>query len=95
MCAPHRLISQPGITRTRPSAKPRYQSGWAPVETWSARNGPYAQTGLIVATAASRVRVPKTRKKNPPAFARYTGINGAPTTLRSVRPGPANWVCLW
>lgn len=34
---PHRLISQPGMTRTRPSAKPMYQSGWAPVDTWSTR----------------------------------------------------------
>lgn len=34
---PQKVTSQPGITRTRPSAKPRYQSGWAPVETWSAR----------------------------------------------------------
>ena len=34
---PATLISQPGMMRTRPSAKPRYQSGWAPVDTWSAR----------------------------------------------------------
>lgn len=34
---PHSVISQPGMIRTSPSAKPRYQSGWAPVDTWSAR----------------------------------------------------------
>lgn len=34
---PATVISQPGMTRTSPSAKPRYQSGWAPVDTWSAR----------------------------------------------------------
>ena len=31
------------------------------------------QTGLIAATAAMSVSAPKTRKKKPPAFARYTG----------------------
>ncbi len=34
---PQRLISHPGITRIRPSEKPRYQSGWAPVVTRSGR----------------------------------------------------------
>ncbi len=38
---------------------------------------------------------PKMMKKNPPAFAANTGMIGTPTTLFSVRPGPANWVCLF
>lgn len=34
---PQMLTSQAGITRISPSEKPRYQSGWAPVETMSGR----------------------------------------------------------
>ena len=39
--------------------------------------------------------MPKTTKKKPPALAMYIGKNGNPTTLRSVRPWPGNWVCFW
>lgn len=46
-----------------------YQSGWAPVDTWSGRYGPSAQIGLIVAMAEMIAMMPKTRKKKPPAFA--------------------------
>ena len=44
--------------------------------------------------AAISTITPKTMKKNPPALAANTGRIGTPTTLPSVRPGPANWVCL-
>ena len=66
---PQALISQPGITRIRPSEKPRYQSGWAPVDTRSGRYGPIRPDGLMVATAPSTASTPNTRKKKPPAFA--------------------------
>ena len=66
---PQKLISQPGMTRIRPSEKPMYQSGWAPVDTWSGRYGPSAQIGLIEAIAAMTAMTPKTRKKKPPALA--------------------------
>lgn len=64
-----KLISQPGMARISPSAKPMYQSGWAPVDTRSERYGPRFQIGLMVATADSMAMKPKTRKKKPPALA--------------------------
>ena len=47
-----RDLRQPGISRSAPSAKPMYQSGWAPAVTGDGSYGPYTQIGLIVTTAA-------------------------------------------
>jgi hypothetical protein len=49
---------------------------------------------LIVKNDEISTSTPKTMKKKPPAFAANTGMIGTPTTFCSVRPGPANWVCL-
>ncbi len=64
------ISGKPGISRSAPSVKPMYQSGWAPAVTGEGSYGPYCQIGLIVATAASRAVTPKTMKKKPPALAR-------------------------
>ena len=37
---PAQVVSTDGISRSAPSRKPTYQSGWASVTTWSARYGP-------------------------------------------------------
>ena len=33
--------------------------------------------------------------KKPPPLVANVGRMRTPTTLRSVRPGPGNWVCFW
>ena len=64
------------MSRRAPSAKPMYQSGWVPAETGDGSYGPYVQIGLIVKNAPISISTPKTMKKNPPAFAAYTGRIG-------------------
>ena len=36
-----------------------------------------------------------TMKRKPVVLAMNVGNIGEPTTLSSVRPSPANWVCFW
>src|SRR3954462_14820953 len=83
----------PGVMRTAPSSQPMYQSGCDPAVTGEGSYDPYIQIGLIVKSAPIRAVTPNTMKKNPPAFAAYTGYSGYPTTLSLVRPGPGYWVC--
>src|SRR5690554_7431063 len=80
------MNSQPGGMRRRaPSAKPMYQSGWVPAETGEGLYGPYTHTALMENSEAIATITPKTRKKNPPAFAAKIGMMGTPTTLSLVR----------
>src|SRR5664280_1622374 len=69
---PKARISQPGLSRSDPSRKPMYQSGWAPALTWEGLNGPYTHTGLICARPPNAATTPNTRKKNPPPCLLYT-----------------------
>ena len=51
--------------------------------------------GLIWAKAPSRAVAAVTMKRKPVVLAMNVGNIGEPTTLCSVRPSPANWVCFW
>src|SRR5476651_1972605 len=73
-----------GTSRSAPSAKPIYQSGWVPAEMGDGSYGPYNQIGLMVKNVAISTITPNTMKKNPPAFAANTGMIGTPTTLSLV-----------
>ena len=83
------------MIRNAPSIHPMYQSGWAAVDTADGENGPYSHTGLICARPPSRASTPATIPNSPTLFAVYVGHSFEPTTLRSLRPGPANCVCFW
>lgn len=94
MLWPRARVSAAGIKRSAPSRKPMYQSGCEPVEALSGRYGPNAQTGLTWASAPIAASTAKTVKKRPTVRVRNCGKNGMPTTLRLVRPRPAQCVCL-
>src|SRR5438270_8088307 len=84
-----------GNTRKAPSSQPTYQSGWAAVDTAAGLNGPYSHTGLIWAKPPRALSTAATAAKRPMDRSVYVGQRNDPTTLRSVRPGPLNWVCFW
>src|SRR3954466_15004693 len=85
MVWPQSRISQDGNSRVEPSRNIMYQSGCEPEETAAGWYGPNSQTGLIWASPPSAAQTPKTMKKNPPAFAAYSGKTRSPLTESSVR----------
>ncbi len=70
-----------------------YQSGWAGEVTLNGSNGPNCQTGLIWATPPSMARTAVVNSSSDTDLKVCSGQSRLPTTLRSVRPGPGNWVC--
>jgi hypothetical protein len=48
---------------------------------------------LTVTSAPRAAITPATMKNSPMLFMAKAGHTRSPTTLRSVRPGPGNWVC--
>ena len=70
-----------------------YQSGCDAADTWAGLYGPHSQIGLIWTRPPSAAMTPKTTKNRPVALPANVGKSRLPTTLCSVRPGPANWVC--
>ncbi len=50
---------------------------------------------MIWARPPSAAQTANTKKKRPSVFAVNVGQSFEPTTLRSVRPRPANCVCFW
>ena len=72
-----------------------YQSGWEAELTSAGSNGPYSQIGLIWASPPRAASSPATSSMSPIDLKAKLGHTASPTTLSSVRPFPANWVCLW
>src|SRR3954453_23125676 len=76
-----RRISQDGKSRVEPSRNIMYQSGCVPEETAAGWYGPYSQTGVTCASPPSAAQTAQPMKKNPPAFAAYSGNTRSPVTV--------------
>src|SRR5699024_6868226 len=87
--------SHGGQIRRMPSAQAMYQSGCDPAETIDGMYGPTVQTGLIWTTPDINAVKPVNSANQAPPFNANIGMIRTPTTLRSVRRTPGNWVCFW
>ena len=72
-----------------------YQSGWENDVAAPVSYGPYSQMALTWNSAPIAVITPATRNSSPVDLMANPGHTRTPMTLRSVRPGPVNWVCFW
>ena len=92
---PNARVSHGGNRRSEPSRNPMYQSGCEYDVAAAVLYGPYSQIALTWNSAPIAVITPAVRNSRPVDFMANVGHTRTPTTLRSVRPGPVNWVCFW
>ena len=84
--------SKSGISRSAPISQPMYQSGWAPLVPMPGLVGPVLPDRVDLDQPAEQHQHAGDGAEEPAGRRRTRATVGDPTTFRSRRPGPRNWV---